>query len=68
MEILVCDSNQETCRRLEDTILAYASGKDIVIGVGVFYSEDALRSILPKEAPRTFCFWRQGSVARKKMG
>ncbi len=36
MEILVCDSNQETCRWLEDAILAYASGKDIVIGVGVF--------------------------------
>ncbi len=57
MEILVCDSNQETCRRLEDTILAYASGKDIVIGVGVFYSEDALEgAFCPRRRPGPFVF------------
>ena len=68
MEILVCDSNQETCRRLEDTILAYASGKDIVIGVGVFYSEDALREHFAQGGAPDLLFLEAGQRSKEEDG
>ena len=48
--------------------MAYASGKDIVIGVGVFYSEDALREHLAQGGAPDLLFLEAGRQSREDDG